>query len=181
MSHRIFTNNPLLAEHIKQQPELQCHKLEWMSTPAIEVLTAAKAAVREGAMLVSNPLSGVRTSHKQAAKPVAFNPYISVLATTSRGALDFNSVKGIDEALAVYRKNAGLRFSGRSDESVMSFQMADMELMLGVLVEIRGQTSDDSDDTHEIDGIEEIDEIDDIEDTEDSIQDCTCDSIQTDS
>jgi len=163
MSHRIFTNNPLLAGYFNGQPEMAAHELIFMSTPASELLTAVRTAIREGGVLASNPLSGVRmsqnrvekpTGHKKGGfadktlpfggRPVAFNPYVSVLVTPSLGAVDFQSVKRIDEALAVYKKNAGLRFSGRSDESVKQYQMTDMDAMVVALAEITMQIPEDN-------------------------------------
>jgi len=163
MSHKIFTNNSVLADYIKQQPEMTGYELVWMSAPAMEVLVAVRAAVRQGAVLVSNPLSGVRMSQSRADKktqgpkrggftdkplsfggrPVAFNPYVSVLVTPPQDSVDFQSVKRIDEAVAVYKKNAGLRFSGRSDESIKQFQITDMDALMSVLTEIREQKSED--------------------------------------
>jgi len=151
MNNRIFTNNPLVAEYISAQPKSA--ELIFMGIPASELLVAVRTAVREGAVLVSNPLSGVRMDQTRAekkplapkrfgdktipfgGKPVAFNPYVSVLVTSAREAVDFLSVKRIEEALTVYKKNAGLRFSGRSDESVKQFQMADMDAMVVTLAE----------------------------------------------
>jgi len=144
MSYRIFTNNPLLEEHLKKLPEME-HEIVWMHNPASDVLIAVRAAVRAGAALASNPMSGVRNTQGRqlkrnspsvlsiASKPVAHNPYVSVLVTPPKDSMDFNSIKQIEEALAVYKKNAGLRFMAHRDESVVQFQQQDMACLLEAL------------------------------------------------
>ena len=153
MTYTIFTNNPVLAEFIKQQPEMESHEVKLMSTPAMDVLLAVKSAIRQGAATVSNPMAGVRMTPPRlvkpqsrekpagpigiekpaTGKPVAVNPYVSIAVTTKQEAVDFKSIKAVDEAIELYRKNARLRFIGHSDEAIKSFQIADMEMLASVL------------------------------------------------
>ncbi|MCL2361339.1 MAG: hypothetical protein FWC73_05960 [Defluviitaleaceae bacterium] len=151
MSYRIFTNNPLLDEHLKKLDDFK-HEIVWMRHPASDVLVAVRTAVRKGAALASNLMSGVRsTQNKQlkrstppgfglVQKPVAHNPYISVLVTPAKDAMDFQSIKQIEEALTIYRKNAGLRFMAHRDESVLQFQQADMDCLLEALAGIEDES-----------------------------------------
>ena len=149
MKHMIFTNNPILVEYLKGQPDeafdVNDFEIKWVGAPAMDVLTAVRAAIHQGAALVSSPLAGVRmnpprrtdsrTGHRilPPSKPVAFNPYLSVAVSAQQESVDFQSVKRIDEALSVYRKNARLRFIAHNDDAVNQFQMADMNMLLSFL------------------------------------------------
>jgi len=144
MSYKIFTNNPLLEEHLRNLPDMK-HEIKWMHNPASDVLVAVRASVRAGAALASNPMSGVRSTQGReqkrknltlAPKQVAHNPYISILVTTPKDSMDFQSIKQIEEALAVYKKNASLRFMAHRDESVVQFQQQDMNCLLEALAGI---------------------------------------------
>ena len=132
----IFTNNPIAVTHFKQTGA--DYDVRWMATPAMEVLAAARTAIHQGSVLCSNPMSGVQTrvsrlADKKADQPIAINPYISLAVTPPQDAVDFGSVKRINEALSIYRKNARLRFFAHNDDAVMMFQMADMDVLLSVL------------------------------------------------
>ena len=148
MGYTIFSNNPLLAEYAKNHG--QDYEIILLTTPAMEVLVAAKTALRQGAVLVSDPLVGVRMRPTrpgprikdtggfvdkplETGRPVAFNPYVSVVATSTKYAVDFQSVKRIEEALSLYRKNARMRIIAHNDDAIASFQMADMEMLVSVL------------------------------------------------
>ncbi|MCL2527696.1 MAG: hypothetical protein FWE42_04675 [Defluviitaleaceae bacterium] len=147
MGYTIFSNNPLLAEYAKNHG--QDYEIKLLTTPAMEVLVVVKAALRQGAVLVSNPLAGVRMrpirpgprskgggfvdKPLETGRPVAFNPYVSVVTTSTKNAVDFQSVRRIEEALALYRNNARMRIIAHNDESIASFQMADMEMLVSVL------------------------------------------------
>ena len=128
MHYTVYTNNSALRAHLREFPSQNC-KLIWLEAPAVEVLTTVKALIHQGAALGSDPLSGVQVV---SSNKVASNPYISVLVTSTSKAetVDFNSVKSIDEALTVYRKNAKLRFFPHNDEAVRKFQITDMEMLL---------------------------------------------------
>ena len=150
--YMIFTNNPAVVEQLKAQPDGR-YDIKWIGSPAMDVLVAARAAVHQGGTLVSNPLTGVRMNNNpfqpqnlrarnekqtignisKSDKPIAFNPYVSVLVASPQGAVDFQSVKRIDEALAVYRKNARMRFIAHSDDMVKRYQGMDVEHLLSVL------------------------------------------------
>jgi hypothetical protein len=106
----------------------------------MEVLAAAKSAARLGAVVISNPMAGVRTTtplfgssgfEKQSTPGIkSINPYLSVLASEGHGTVDFISVKTIDEALSLYKKNARLRFAAHNDDMIKAFQAADLEMLL---------------------------------------------------
>jgi hypothetical protein len=144
----IFTNNSYVAEYFSEK-ELP-FEVKWVAAPAMEVLAAAKSAAHLGAVVLSNPMSGVRTSQplfgpsgfdkpmspgRSSAPPKirSINPYLSVLAAPSRGMVDFVSVKNIDEALNLYKKNARLRFVAHNDDTIKAFQATDLEVLLATI------------------------------------------------
>ena len=127
--YTIFTNNPIPQSHFAERMDCE---VKWQSSPAMEVLVTARAAIRQGASLVSDPLAGVRSLSPNS-PPKAFNPYVSIIVTKPQEAVDFQSVKRIDEALAVYRKNAKLRFYPHSDEAIQTFQELDMTLLVAAM------------------------------------------------
>jgi hypothetical protein len=47
--------------------------------------------------------------------------------------VDFHSLKRLDEALSLYKKNAKLRFIAHSDDSIQHFQAVDLKIMLHTL------------------------------------------------
>jgi hypothetical protein len=141
-----FTNNNVVAEFFKEKPEIGC-TVKWVSAPAMEVLTAARVAIRQGALLVSNPLVGINLPVVQAhgkgvralspaSKSAVVNPYLTLLTTEPDSTVDFRSLKRVDEALTLYKKNARLRFVAHSDEAVQHFQMIDLKCMLMALSEL---------------------------------------------
>jgi len=121
----IFTNNPTAREYLSAQPGTEDFDVNWFGSPAMEVLVAARAAIRQGAGLVSNPMAGASK------KPV--NPYISVVTTLQQDAVDFTSVKRINEAISVYKNNGKLRFFAHHDDTVKRFQDMDMEMLAALL------------------------------------------------
>ena len=149
-SYTIFTNNSVVAEYFNETPFPI--EVKWIAAPAIEVLSAAKSAAHLGAVILSNPMSGVRTSQplfgpasfekpppsggggrSSPPKIRSINPYLTVLAGESRGTVDFVSVKNIDEALTLYKKNARLRFAAHNDDTIKKFQAADLEILLATI------------------------------------------------
>ncbi|MCL2187173.1 MAG: hypothetical protein FWC16_02765 [Defluviitaleaceae bacterium] len=143
--YTVYTNNNAVAEFFKQKPELGC-TVKWVSAPAMEVLSAARANIRKGAVLVTNPLIGINLPAVQAQgkslrtvpiqKQGVVNPYLTVLTTSPNDTVDFQSVKRIDEALSLYKKNAKLRFISHSDDTVQHFQMYDLRCMMQMLQEL---------------------------------------------
>ncbi|MCL1883660.1 MAG: hypothetical protein FWF81_07920 [Defluviitaleaceae bacterium] len=142
-NYTVFTNNSIVAEFLAQKGLPV--EVKWVAAPALEVLAAAKSAAHLGAVVLSNPMSGVRTSQplfgpSSFEKPPAvgatppkirsINPYLSVLAGPSRGTVDFVSVKNIDEALTLYKKNARLRFIAHNEDTIKAFQAVDLEALL---------------------------------------------------
>jgi len=122
----IFTNNPTAREYLSAQPGSEDFKVNWVGFPAMEVLVAARVAIRQGASLISNPMAGATNK-----KPI--NPYISVVTTPQLDAVDFSSVKRINEAIAVYKNNGKLRFFAHHDDTVKRFQDMDMEMLASLL------------------------------------------------
>jgi len=142
MSYTIITNNPLVQRFLAGDsdainPNIKV-EVKFQGSPAMDILTATRVAIRQGASLTSDPQVGVRTALTRPsavggpAKPIAFNPYVSVIVA-EQGTVDFGSLKKIDEALELYRKNARLRFLAHSDEAVAQFQTADMDMLVAVL------------------------------------------------
>ena len=131
MSCVIYTNNPQALQHFEKRSDCQ---VKWQGSSAMEVLETAKAAIKKGAALISDPLVGVRIP-TPGAKPQAFNPYVSIVVTPPGESLDFQSVRRIDEALAVYRKNAKLRFYPHSDDAINMFQAIDMDMLAAAVPE----------------------------------------------
>jgi hypothetical protein len=145
--YTIFTNNSLVAEYFSDF-ELP-FEVKWVAAPAMDVLAAAKSAAHLGAVILSNPMSGVRTtqplfgpasfdkpsSSRSSTPPKirSINPYLTVLAGPSRGTVDFVSVKNIDEALTLYKKNARLRFVAHNDDTIKNFQAVDLEVVLATI------------------------------------------------
>jgi hypothetical protein len=139
----VFTNNSVVAEFIEHKGLVI--DVKWIAAPAMDVLAAAKTAAQLGAVVLSNPMSGVRTAQSlfgssSFEKPPSvgarsltppkirsINPYLSVLAAPSRGTVDFVSVKNVDEALTLYKKNARLRFIAHNDDTIKAFQAVDLE------------------------------------------------------
>lgn len=143
----VFTNNAVAIEFFEHKEIVVDTK--WFASTAIEVLKSVKTAVRNGSVLVGNPLSGVRnaaslfssgtkpppTGRTAAPKVSSINPYISLLITKEGSTVDFQSVKKLDEALDIYKKNARLRFVTHNDEAVKNFQILDLE---GILLTLSG-------------------------------------------
>jgi hypothetical protein len=145
-TYTVFTNNAAVVEFFKQKKELPC-TVKWISAPAMEVLNAVRTLVRQGAILASNPMAGVNLPAKQApikkgrpalfpekSAPAVFNPYLTVITSPPAETLDFQSLKSIDEALVIYKKNAKLRFIAHSDDAIAHFQMIDMRGFLQALM-----------------------------------------------
>jgi len=158
MNYRILTNNPTMESFLERYPELSMYELNYIEISASDILLVVRAAICEGAVLVSNPLSGVRMSSQSQAekkptssrrdnfndkplfsfksRPVSFNPYKSMLISDPQEVVDFQSLKIIDEALEVYRKYAGLRTSRRSDDTISYFQNTDMNSLIVAISEV---------------------------------------------
>ncbi|MCL2457036.1 MAG: hypothetical protein FWD19_05765 [Defluviitaleaceae bacterium] len=142
----IFTNNYAVANYFEQK-KLKT-EIKWFGTPAIDVLTAVKTAAHLGSVILSSPLSGVRSTfpmfgasrpdvpptfapkEQKTQKVRSLSPCISVLVSPAQSTVDFDSVKNIDEALAIYKKNARLRFAAYSDEDIKTYQAIDLENLL---------------------------------------------------
>ncbi|MDR0272132.1 MAG: hypothetical protein LBI27_02290 [Clostridiales bacterium] len=145
--YTVYTNNSIVAEFFEQKNF--AIEVKWISAPAIEVLSAAKTAAHLGAVILSNPMSGVKTSTplfgpsgfertpalSGGGRPKirSINPYLSVLAGESRDTVDFDSVRNIDEALTLYKQNARLRFIAHSDDTIKAYQATDLEVLISTI------------------------------------------------
>ena len=150
-NYTIVTNNSIVAEFFEKNT-LSIVEIKWVATPAIDVIAAAKAAVHQGAVVLSNPLAGVRSAasniflasnmpppHGRAPSKVSsINPYLSVLLSPPNEALDFGSIQRLDEATKLFKKNARLRFLAYNDEAIKQFQAADLEIVVQTLHHHRG-------------------------------------------
>jgi len=146
----IFTNNSVVVEVLEQYSFPV--EVKWVSAPAMEVITAAKSAVSNGALLLSNPMSGVRTQAStyisfqkpspvgkaENAKVVSINPYLTIVTSPQRPTVDLNSIMRLNEAFQVYKKNARLRFVGHSDDTIKTFQGMDLDMTLIILSKLSG-------------------------------------------
>jgi len=150
-NYTIFTNNSIVAEFLEQKG--LPIEVKWVAAPAIEVLSAAKSVARQGCVVISNPLAGVRNaappmfsapitppSPGRTGKIASINPYLSVLVSPKLDTVDFNSVKRVDEAMTVYKKNARLRFLSHTDEAIKLFQTADLEIIVATLAHLANLT-----------------------------------------
>jgi hypothetical protein len=113
----VISNNPMLYERIKP---LQKH-IQWVDSSVQEVLSAARKAIKKGAVLLSSPMGGMQTG--------LVNPYKSIIVSAPQANVDFNSIKMIDESIAAYSKNAKLRHLPYNDNMVKDFQLLDMEML----------------------------------------------------
>ena len=142
----IYTNNYAVAEYFEQK-QLPT-EIKWFNTPAIDVLAAAKTAAHLGSVVLSSPMSGVRSTipmfgaridlqtpfkDSKSQKVRALNPCISILIGPAQSTVDFESVRSVDEALAIYKKNARLRFASHNDDMIKKFQFEDLENMLNTI------------------------------------------------
>ena len=133
----IYTNNGVALDFLEQKQILVEYK--WFSSPSIEVLQSAKTIIRQGGVLLSNPMEAPRSAspfsvggsfsrrQQQQAKVDYINPYVSLLIDLSSKMLDFRSAKTIDDAIALYKKNVKQRFRSHNDEATKNFQIHDLE------------------------------------------------------
>ena len=154
--YTIFTNNSIVAEFLKDKGLPIDTK--WVAAPAIEVLAAAKSAAHQGSIVVSNPLAGVRfATHplfSQSTLPptpgrgsnatqkiASINPYLSLLVSPTLDTVDFSSVRRVDEALNLYKKNARLRFLAHNDDAIKAFQTADLQILVAIMTQLAEATA----------------------------------------
>jgi len=110
-SYIFITNNPAVAGRYGTA--------RLLNAPVTQVLNAVKEAVHRGAALLS-PLDAAVTRY-------GLNPYKSVILSDTRGQLDFNSLKQVEEATALYKKNAAVRYRAYNEALLADFQSADAE------------------------------------------------------
>ena len=112
----IFTNNPAAAMKYEMTGSVK-----FTGGPVINVLNAARDAVRKGAELISNPLPG-HTRH-------GLSPYRSVAVSQAESHLDFSSLRRIEDAMAAYKKDVGLKYKAYNDAILADFKTEDIELL----------------------------------------------------
>ena len=190
----VFTNNSIVAEFFSQKDYPL--EIKWIAAPAIQVLTSAKSVARLGAVILSNPMGGVRPANplmpifesppflnkktksdkpekfdklekfagpenpdklskldkferldkldkfdkSQASAPPAnapriasLNPYISLLIRRTAETVDFASVKKLDEAINIYKKNTRLRYIAHNEDTIKAYQTVDLEMLAHTL------------------------------------------------
>ena len=137
----IVTNNSIVLEFYNKK-ELPV-EIKWVATPATDVVSVARSAVHQGAVMLSNPLTGVRTAQPSSifsqsntppapgraatSKITSINPYLSILLSPLQDVLDFSSSQRLDEALKLFKRNARLRIMAQSDDAIKAFQTSDLE------------------------------------------------------
>ncbi|MCL2372045.1 MAG: hypothetical protein FWC78_01405 [Defluviitaleaceae bacterium] len=144
----IYSNNPTLEEILERNRLIQLSddamvEIVSITSSSMAVLNATKAAVRQGATLLSNPFAGLRTAwlanqilspapitphtidEAYIAKISAISPFISLLTTPPQEMIDFASIKILDQAIAIYKKKSKLRFIPHSDNLIRDFQATD--------------------------------------------------------
>ncbi|MCL2216491.1 MAG: hypothetical protein FWB91_05655 [Defluviitaleaceae bacterium] len=150
--YTVFTNNSIVVEFLENKGLPM--EIKWVAASAVEVLSAAKTAARQGAIVLSNPLAGVRsasplfspsnlppTPGRGAAQKISsINPYLTILVSPVMETVDFSSVQRIDEALGLYKKNARLRFLAHNDDAIKAFQTSDLEIIIATLAHLANIT-----------------------------------------
>ena len=88
-----------------------------------------------GLRLTSGGKTGSKSfdANNQPPKITAINPFISVLVSWPLDTVDFSSMKQIDEAIHLYKKNTRLRFLAHSDQAMANFVAADLQAMVAQL------------------------------------------------
>ena len=109
----IITNNPLVAE---KYPALA--RLEAVGVGGIFV--AARDEIHLGAVMINHPLSG-------SIKPNE-SPYKSLVLSTRRGAVDFDSLRLIEGAMATLEKMP-VRCREFPPQVLEDFQVIDLDLL----------------------------------------------------
>lgn len=112
-NYRILTNNPAVRE---QYPETA----DFRPGGVLDIFTAARDAVHQGAVLISHPLAG-------SIKPNE-SPYRSVMLSARHGPVNLDSLSVIEDALAVLAKLPD-RQRSYTDRMLRDFQVIDLDLM----------------------------------------------------
>lgn len=131
----VCTNNGMVVEYV--DAHWDGVDVRWVGATIIEVIEAAKTAVRRGSKLFSSPLAGVYESDPLGGgreRAVAVNPYLSLVLGPPAGSLDFESAKKLDDAAKALRRRDNLRFLRYGDEEIHYFQTKDLQT-LGVTLE----------------------------------------------
>jgi len=126
----IFSNNNLVSDFLKANPLPV--EIKHLICPAFDVLIKVRAKVKSGGVLVSNPMAGIYVQ-KETLNPMAINPYLSLIVSVTEKTIDFNSMRMLDQAIAVYKKHANLQFISHSDETVDNFKNHDLQDLIAAL------------------------------------------------
>ena len=137
----VITNNKMASNFFNTQQNLPV-ELNYHSTSAVSVLTAARTAVRGGFVLLNEPMSTVSqkkipifSQHKankgfgkqdNTNKMEVHNPYMTICLEGPSDVLSLHSAKKLDDALAIYKKNVRLRLMPNDEESMIIYQQQDI-------------------------------------------------------
>ena len=138
----VITNNKMTSNFFQSNQGLPV-ELQYHSTSAVSVLTAARTAVRSGFTLLNEPMSTVRPKKTPIFTPKAetkgfgkqnnnnameaFNPYMTICLEGPSDILSMPSAKKLDDALAIFKKNVRLRLMPNDEESIMIYQQQDVQ------------------------------------------------------
>ena len=109
----VFTNNPLVSTKYQEISR-------FLETDVLGIFTAIRDEVHKGAALLTHPLSG-------SVKPNE-SPYKSVILDIKTGALDYNSLKLIENAIDMINRLKKLNHN-YSEDVMIDFRMIDLELI----------------------------------------------------
>ena len=119
ISRTLITNNPLANAMLPGEVE----KIFLENEGPMNILCLARDKIHEGHKLLTHPLSG-------SVKPNQ-SPYKSVIITKEKGNLDFESLKLIEDSIAVAR---GLGKSAAAGQLCLEdFQLIDLDLIVSGL------------------------------------------------
>ncbi len=110
---KILTNNPAVSGAYSASAQ-------WVKGGVAEVFTAARDAVHLGAALISHPLAGSLKPNE--------NPYRSVLLSTRRGPVDPDSLRTMEDAVAVF-KRLPVKTRRYSPRILQDFSVIDLDLV----------------------------------------------------
>lgn len=122
MKDIIVTNNPYVYEKYKDNFKITFDE----KFTYLDVLEYVRTKVHEGHKLSTHPLSG-------SVKPNE-TPYKTIMISDNKGALDFDSLKIIEESIATFKKFKENRPTPNWTESILDdFRVIDLSLIENVI------------------------------------------------
>ena len=139
----VFTNNGIVVEFFENRDTDLV--IKWISAQATEVLAAAKNAVLNGSVLLSDPLANIEEpanvpflirgsgaeNPEGGVSPI--NPYLSVLIYGPGETVDFVSASKIDKAIRLYTKNSKLLYLKLEEDEINKFQTTDFDALIATI------------------------------------------------